>query len=157
MDEHLSEGSTRGDQDLTADWKIEIWDEETWTEDGGRRAVVELVHRATTVTLTAYACQFEDDPRVVIEVLRDDLSLSPVVASRLVGKLFGHFALDLHQDDGSVGFGMFVNLADVIEHMYDPDAGAGLIAMLLAGVRDPDVSVARHRRVPPFGGPRPIQ
>jgi hypothetical protein len=157
MDEHVSERSTRGDQDLAADWKIEIWDEETWTEDGGRRAVVELVHRATAVTLTAYACQFEDDPRVVVEILRDDLSLSPVVACRLVGKLFGHYAPEFHKDDGSVGFGMFVNLVDVIDHMYESDAGAGLIAMLLAGVRDPDVSVAGHCRVPPFGGSRPIQ
>jgi hypothetical protein len=157
MDEHVAAGSTRGDRDLPADWKLGIWDEETWTEDGGRRAVVELVHRATAVTLTAYACQFEDDPRLVVEVLRDDLSLSPVVASRFISKLFKHFAPEFYRDDGSVGFVTFVTLADVIDHMYEPDTGAGLIAMLRAGVRDPGFSVVKLRRVPPVGDSRPIE
>ena len=94
MHETVLSDSARGHRNVPGDWKIGIWDEQTWTEDGGRRAVVELVHRDTAVTLTAYACQFVDEPRVAVEVLRDDLSLSPVIASRLVVKLFDHFAAE---------------------------------------------------------------
>lgn len=117
---------------MTGNWQIELLDEETATGDGGYITLTRLTHMATGVTLAAQVCEYEDDPRLVDEIVRDDMSLPAAVARRLVAKVFDNYAPTYrhHKSMGCDQITVYEVLANLIHDLYLPDEGPRVSGML---------------------------
>src|SRR5258708_4544500 len=117
---------------MNGNWQIELWNEETATGDGGHITLTRLTHMATGITLAAHVCEYEDDPRLVDVVVRDDMSLPAAIARRLVAKIFDNYVRTYHdhQGLGSDGITTYEVLANLIDDLYLPDEGPRVKAMM---------------------------
>ena len=117
------------------EWQIDFLNDGSSTVDGGRIVNVMLTHRPTSTNLSARIIEYEDEPRLQAEVWRDDFDLLPVVAGRLIMKVFGRYEAEQYVDEAGDGFMLTTSLSDLMDDLYEETAvGSKVTAMLLAAV-----------------------